>query len=585
MNFYIKLRQVMRLFRLQSREKLAIGYVLLLYTALVFLFLDFVPFLDGGTYFQSLITAAKSRFNLFSISTAGHPNIIYFLYLVLFQYMDPGNTFLLHVSNVILGSAAIYSFAKILQFIFRNENTINLAIAAAFFAINPVFVVNTIELNLDFSLVCFYLMFLYLLLYQKKQILILLGGTAMIFTKEPGVILYLISIVLYLIIFHMRKEASLIYKIKLIAMKTHFIIPPLIFLAYIIYKTRLGEAGYWTNAEPIVNIIHSFLSIDLFDKHFLTVATYTFIMNFNWILTFLIASFFLVKIMSFVLNCKILPNQEKTNNSAMIFISLLFIIIFHIFSSFKTVSNPRYFLPLYPLLIIIFYYSLSWFRNKNLKTILLLGMLALFLTSNFRTIDPLSKLIFGTFKFGKHDMLITTSITQELPTYGRDQLVYNLEYTNIIYLLDSIFKDVFTNNHRITTEEYFLKYSSLRWYTLLNPLDKTSFRRTFKNKNIIRNYFIDVDSFGSYWLDGNTYSSFSELPILPKKLYWVSLPIIKDEEQSLFDFINYLKQKEKIFYSINRINYYERSGYILKLYQLELIPQHYSEKSKILLKS
>jgi hypothetical protein len=69
----------------------------------------------------------------------------------------------------------------------------------------------------------------------------------------------------------------------------------------------------------------------------------------------------------------------------------------------------------------------------------LLGTLTvLALVSTVRTIDPVSRWLWGTFRFGDRSMLLMTSVTRECCGAGQDQLAYSLEFTALSGLLGDV---------------------------------------------------------------------------------------------------------------------------------------------------
>lgn len=67
--------------------------------------------------------------------------------------------------------------------------------------------------------------------------------------------------------------------------------------------------------------------------------------------------------------------------------------------------------------------------------------LALVTASNFRTVDPLSRAIYGTFAFGQHRCLRMASFGGS-GRIGRDELVYNLEFLQLAILQDMALRKI-----------------------------------------------------------------------------------------------------------------------------------------------
>ncbi len=102
----------------------------------------------------------------------------------------------------------------------------------------------------------------------------------------------------------------------------------------------------------------------------------------------------------------------------------------------------------------------------------------LFGLSIWRTTDPISRSIFGTFKFGDHEMLRMTSLTGECCGYGRDQLVYSLEFAQFHYVADKMLPAL-TSVPRPPT----VVWPRVDWYFLW-PLDPRTGRRTLRSDGI-----------------------------------------------------------------------------------------------------
>ena len=106
-------------------------------------------------------------------------------------------------------------------------------------------------------------------------------------------------------------------------------------------------------------------------------------------------------------------------------------LIIYFLTRIPFVNNPRYMLPALPILIVLFGGSLlNVLRKQSIITIALIMMLVLLTVSSFRTVDPVSKKIMGTFKFGSHEMLQMARYDEPKHGYGRDHLVYNFEFTH-----------------------------------------------------------------------------------------------------------------------------------------------------------
>jgi len=118
---------------------------------------------------------------------------------------------------------------------------------------------------------------------------------------------------------------------------------------------------------------------------------------------------------------------------------------------YRTYANSRYFIFfLIPGLIIVFYLALRvLLKNNKLCIAAIYVLILLSVVQSFRSIDPAGFWVYGKFAFGKHQLYKMTGLTHECCGFGRDQLVYNLEYTKLRYLIDKIFSTIKPQNDEI----------------------------------------------------------------------------------------------------------------------------------------
>src|SRR5215218_5841655 len=106
-------------------------------------------------------------------------------------------------------------------------------------------------------------------------------------------------------------------------------------------------------------------------------------------------------------------------------------------SRFVTFSNARYYLPIFPLVLLVAYASAVRLRIPPAARAGGAAALATLLAvSAVRTVDPVSRGLWGTWQMGERSLLSVTSLTGECCGHGRDQLAYNLEFTALATLQD-----------------------------------------------------------------------------------------------------------------------------------------------------
>lgn len=494
------------------------------------------------------MNAVSRPFNLFNFDNYGHPSMVYFFILGLGQYLDFGNMSLLYLTNAILYTSAIIAFWGILTEIFRGEKYKKEIFTVTFlFSFYPITLANTFQTMPDFGVFIFYVLFLYFFLRQQTLYAVLVS-IGLIFSKEYGLLLYLVAIICDFG-FHLWEK-------KPDAGRLLYLIPLVLFALRIAVKTLfLHQDAYWGHIDPSHPL--------LFDKTFpplvlaripLSYFSVIFILNFNWILTIFIFAGFVFLLWRLLTRKAFVSDEVQIRKIG--FVMCLFGGSSFLLTIFKTFTNPRYFMPLYPLMIILFYFGLiTVVKNNGTRKIVLITAALLFFISNFRTIDPISEKIYGTFQFGRHKILKMTSITGECCGYGRDQLVYNLEYTQFHFLLDKILTDIRPDAHTV------LAYHPLEGLYII-PRISGSYKRTMK----INDTFKPLLS-GEYGFmpdtnfPGQIVFTFDDLAVKPETLYYIEFPNV-DNRDALSMFWRY--------YSTAEAKIYENLGYQLKVDVMEL---------------
>jgi hypothetical protein len=141
-----------------------------------------------------------------------------------------------------------------------------------------------------------------------------------------------------------------------------------------------------------------------------------------------------------------------------------------------TFTNSRYLLPVMPLLVVVLYSALLAVRARARSRQALLGVYAILLfVSALRTVDPVSRWVYGTFDFGERQMLRMTSITGECCAYGRDQLVYNLEFTDLEALMSEAMSALAPPSSTLI-----MIPDSTDWYIVPRLDERTNRRTTYR---------------------------------------------------------------------------------------------------------
>lgn len=397
---------------------------LVLFPAIIFSlirlsFLDTIPRWDGSQYFQALINGI----NTFDLSLKsfmgnfnwyGHPTMGYAFITAISQLLDPTDLLALNVSSVILGLVGIFSFFVVCSKIFGRKNQVEILLLSTIFSVSPLFVSISTTFGPDFGSVIFFLAFLACFL-SDKLILSIFFGCLLVFTKETGAYVYGLFVLGHLTLVRLNR-------------KTRTLLVPLFFL--LIYFLSI-KFKYWS---PDGN---SFLSwgdgcrfcFGIKRFNIIQNLSVIYILNFNWIYSLVIFT----SAIKYFHETLILRHRPKTtldqNTLYAIIFTLAGLTVF--FMIFVIYIMPRYMVLGLPLLIITFYGSFYHLIPSSIHRRILLFILSpLLFIQTFKTIDPVSKAVFGSYQFGNHQVL---KIGTE---YLADGLVYNTQYIYIQRLLD-----------------------------------------------------------------------------------------------------------------------------------------------------
>lgn len=518
--------------------------IFILYTGLRCIYFQYVPLWDGWANSGEVIyDAVSSPFDITKFNVVGHPSFVYLFLISFLQYFSLGSVALIHLSITVLTVFSIYSFYHIAKFFFPQKEKYGEIYALTFlYAFFPLIVSNSFHINTDYGVLLFFIFTLYFLL-KKKYKGVLLSGIGLVFSKEVGVGLYGILLSCYYFYFSFIQRFTSIRMLKIAIKKIYLLTPIVLFIIHIASTATSKKGGLW-----FLTMLSMFsgdfqmpgLSPETAEKIPFSYFLGIFVINFNWILTtFIFVGLIFLMILPFTGKKEV---QINSKISSIIFLYALFFSFTFVLTSYKTFTNFRYFLSLYPLMILLAYWGIwTIFRNIQIRRFLVGIIVIIFFFSNFRLFDSLSKKVYGTFLFGKHEILHITSITGECCGYGRDQLVYNLETTHFHYLLNDIVGDIKPDEqtafayHPVVGPQYFLN------------IDKKTYKRTIARNEA---FLLNVVNWKYNFLNPK-----------PAVIYYMEFPI----EDNKPEIAAYLHD-----YEIAEIKTYDQDGYTMNVYTLRL---------------
>lgn len=468
----------------KTRKTIDIGFycLIIIYFIVKLFFVNYIPIWDGYLYFDQLMKVVNEPLKFSNYIAFGHPSVGYMLLMSLVQYIEKGNVYLLNIENTLLGILAIYSFYRIVCYFYNgSKNKLEILLVSFCMAFNPVIFGNSINFNIDFPVAVFFLASLYSLLY-RRMFLFSFFATMMAFSKESGTLLYfeliatLVIIFLLIGVYEDKDKGQIKTKAEILKGRLknffstldndsnpHYIknyiylfMPLALFVMYFIYRVFIKRVSLFWGGTTLNTKSFGFLLSFPF-HHMLSIFVQIFIYNFHWIFTLGIIAFLIKILINHRSKKEKIFSLPDEKSAYMYVLILIFLGFAYINFSYNTFSNSRYIMPAIPLLIIFFYGGLQQLIKKHaIRLAVLLLIFLLSFIQTFSTIDPVSKAIYGTFDFGNHKMLRMVTITGEGLGYaGRDQLVYNAEFTVINKLVQKLYQEqIIKEDKNICFDDY-----------------------------------------------------------------------------------------------------------------------------------
>jgi hypothetical protein len=439
--------------------------------------LGMVPFWDGRIYADCLVDAAIRHLAVSTMRCGGHPSHAYILYAGAIQMLSPESFAPMLVANVVLyllSCAAVYRLA---QLAFPGEeHQSDRALITALVAVQPAVLASVVQPNIDLPLLPAFLWATVCIIRRRWLPLIALG-IALAFTKETGVLLYVTLVGAYAIAMILPRPSSSRSPTLTMLRLAPLAIPLVLFAAYVIYRKSVPDQAALWNAGSRKVVVFQFL-FPRIDQYFVNYLAMMFVLSFAWITAALLVADAVVAVVRSVRRVppRPLPGAKRR---VVRFLIVLGIAAMYALSRFSSWGNARYLLPVFAITPFMLYAALVRFGIARSLRRGALGLLAgLLLISAVRSIDPLSRAVYGTFAFGDRDMLRMTGVSHECCGAGRDQLVYNLQFT----LLGELTSDA-TQTLMSDSSVVFIP-ALTRWETV-GPVDARTRRRTLRREHVI----------------------------------------------------------------------------------------------------
>ena len=446
------------------------------YICFIATYVSFYPLWDGYYYFSILREAISNTKNLSDFMGAfnlnSHPSMGYAVYASLGQLFFFNNQYVLHCQNILLNLVAGYCFFYTLIYFLGEKYKLEAALISAIYLFHPLNNATLLNFNLDYATLIFFTTLIYSHVY-KKDMLVVLSGTLLVFSKESGIILYSSFVAALYSPAILNKIMTA--QIKTVRYKLCYILPILFLGLYFLARYFLAQpllfsaAGY---GSP-VNILKELLEPDL--KITWARLLQIFVLNFNWVISAIVV-LYLIRL----LRIRELPHFEEIGEQSKYFTIVLLIFFAYAFTSvflFKAIVHPRYIVvSLFFLLLFFAKATIEIISNRIIRVLFICIYLLFVIQQNFKSVDVVSNKLFGTYDFGTHKILKTGAIISYPYGHGpRDLMAYNLEYTVVDKMVRKLYKT-------INVDE--------KSYVITERMDHPSLHPKFRNQNVQPNVII-----------------------------------------------------------------------------------------------
>jgi hypothetical protein len=501
----------------------------------------YYPLWDAAIYYECTLSAAKTSLNPLAYNVAGHPTMGY-LWLpgVLMRYLG-GSYRVILVYNAVLGWWMSVAVADMARRLLRGERRmLDLCLIAGSVMYCPVVVASILQLTPDYGVLVFLTLAARAFMHERLVRAIGWGILAGL-SKESGALLFVVEVAAYYVIFSLRAPRLAAEKVLAVYRRLPLILIPLAgLLAGAVYVGTKGAAGLWRQAD-LLSVVRQFSTVSFLDNVLPASLATIFVLNCMWIPALILLVYFA---WWFLRSVVLVRYREGARDPAFEFAVTVFVVEVFLLTRFRTFTNVRYYLPVFPWIILLAGRGLVDLHLPRLARIAGQGgVLAAVGLSNFRSFDPVSADVFGTMPFGEHRLFRITSLTGECCGLGRDQLVYNLEFAEIDRLLREVLPFVLAAEDRHTVAIH----PEADW-KLFDSVSPRTFRRT-------------TPSVGTFKVPYTHTWAVGAAPIKPEKIYYIALPNMANTNELV---------RYGAWYDFNwRRRRFEHDGYRIDVHELK----------------
>ena len=425
-------------------------------------YLDAVPRWSTGIYHELLLRAvATLDFSAHGLATtyrlADHPSHAYTMYMAVGQLLAAGwsraglptppslSYVVANVQDLLLAAVGVWCFWLLIVRLFPALPRAQAVLLTLCFAFNPLVFAHGLGPNTDLPITVALIVALTAFV-MDRPVLMAFAGLWMCFSKESGVLMYgeLWGLLVALYVVQRlgppwrKPDPSLLVRRVLVPL-----LPLVVYLAYLRSTPPLA----WVERSTTLNdkadpVLSPAFGLSWFQ--FETGVVSALLHNWNWIPTLA----FLALLAKRQMWPRIAPRSTDEHTASLLRVAAWLFAFGVAFACLYIKDNhPRYYAPLIPLMLVLFYYALSeLIASLRARTAVLAVFFAVSFAQIWASLDPVGNAIWGTFRIGDRKVMFIQRGLQG----QADGMVFNAQHQAVDRLYTKLNKVVFAEGQRPT---------------------------------------------------------------------------------------------------------------------------------------
>lgn len=412
---------------------------------------DVVPLFDGWSFARCAVGVPG-----ISVRCEGHPSSGWGVVMALGKLVTiPGAT-TLFLPSLLFGALALAGLDRLATALLGAEARVERSLLVVAFALHPVMLSTVLQPNLDLALTA-WAFWMFAGVARGRLAEVVLFGALMIFSKETGLLLY--------------GAAGLVMWWRALGqragVRTAFVLtaPVVLFAGFLLMPQP--EPMYFAGGKVATS--SNFHPFDLWNHQLLNYGVLMGVLNYQWVVV--LGALFTMGVAMRRSAPRLGSCLDPT--AAVVRVGWTLVIGLALVTSYRSFGNVRYFtfvLPLVPLAMFVAARVARLPQRWPRAVVVAWGMLLL--TATRSSTDPVMSRVAGTFSTGLGTMYDMTRVSRECCGRGRDQLVYNLQYTDFARAMDSAMVRIGAARGVVVAMS---KYA--HWHAV-TPVDAATSRRT-----------------------------------------------------------------------------------------------------------